>query len=148
MRKKQGESIKLPAELQEKLRKWIASYLERGEKGPSRGELLIEAWEQFEARHKAAVSQNTPKGGGLDAFGTSSQPSPGAHVIELTEDQKDILEILSADPQKVDEKARFLVSTVQTTVKHALQEFRKGRPIPVKETPSPRPRHGRKRASS
>ena len=52
-RKKQGDSIKLPQELQESLRQFIAQYMARGEKPPTRGDLLLTAWRSWLAKEGA-----------------------------------------------------------------------------------------------
>lgn len=47
------------------------------------------------------------------------EPAQTSNFIALTEDQLDILAILSEDPERA-----FLFQTVQTTVTHALEEYR------------------------
>ena len=60
-RKKQGESIKLPPELQQALRREIAPYLARGEKPPTRGDLLTLAWNAYRSSGGSEVVQEAPR---------------------------------------------------------------------------------------
>ena len=66
-RKKQGDSIKLPQELQESLRQFIAQYMARGEKPPTRGDLLLTAW-------KAWLSQSGGKPVAVPDSGVTAEP--------------------------------------------------------------------------
>lgn len=76
----------------------------RGQK-PSKGELLAKAWEKAKSipiSDESRVAQNR-----------AAEPS-------LTEEQRDILAMLGEDPDK-----DFLFSSIQTTVAHALEQYRR-----------------------
>jgi hypothetical protein len=62
-----------------------------------------------------------------------------ATIPELTEDQRDILAMLAEDPNR-----DFLFSSLQTTVKHALEQYRSKWKPPDKKTTKARTIHDRR----